>query len=187
MPNEEAAALMRQWTGIEPGMPNVVVVRCEFISKRQENDRWGPPTFSHQEVPACYFTRNFDTVKSYLGNGQWRPESQAPGPPWGRAVPPRKAMALFNAEGQGVAVFSPVGTEKWNFGPHRTGASDDPAAGPCMHVAPIARVQLGSKSTYRFRYWLVVGNAQQIAARLDALWSKYSAEQVELINPDRSQ
>ena len=31
MPNEEAAALMRQWTGFEPEMPNVVVVRCELI------------------------------------------------------------------------------------------------------------------------------------------------------------
>jgi len=183
MPSEEAAALMRQWTAFEPEMPNVIVVRCELICRRPDNDRWGPAAPRSQEIPACYFTRNFDTVKSYLGNGQWRGESQPPGPPWGKAPPPRKTMALFNADGQGVAVFSPVATQNWNFGPHGRGASDDPAAGPCMHVAPIDRVNLGPKSTFRYRYWLVVGNETQLAARLDALWKKYSDEHAELTNP----
>ncbi len=32
-----------------------------------------------------------------------------------------------------------------------------PAAGPCVHIAPIDRVSLGPKSTYRYRYWLAVG------------------------------
>ena len=40
----------------------------------------------HQEIPACYFTRNFSVVKSYLGEGQWRVETQPPGPPWGQAA-----------------------------------------------------------------------------------------------------
>lgn len=182
MPSEEAAALMRQWTSFEPEMPNVVVVRCELIAQRQENDRWGPARLSPQEIPACYFTRNFETVKSYLGNGQWRTESQPAGPPWGRTLPPRKAMALFNAQGLGVAVFSPAATQTWNFGPHGSGTSDNPAAGPCMHVAPIDRVNLGPKSTYRYRYWLMVGNEQQLVARLDILWNKYSTERSELIN-----
>lgn len=71
MANEEAQAVMRQWTGFEPGCSNVVVVRCEFVSERNENDRWGPAVPRHQEIPACYFTRNFGLVKSYLGNGNW--------------------------------------------------------------------------------------------------------------------
>ncbi len=180
MPNEEAAALMRQWTGFEPALPQVVVVRCELISKRQEDDRWGPARLSPQETPACYFTRNFSVVKSYLGDGKWRLESQPPGPPWGQAQPPRKAMALFAPNGQGVAVFSPAATQPWNFGPHGGGASEDPAAGPCMHMAPIDRVNLGPKSTYRYRYWLVVGAEEQIASGLDALWKKYSGERALL-------
>jgi len=180
MPSEEAAALMRQWTGIEPGMPNVVVVRCEFMAQRKENDRWGAATLSSQEIPACYFTRNFDAVRSYLGNGEWRAELQPPGPPWGQALPPRKAMALCNADGQGVAVFSPAATQSWNFGPHGGGSSDDPAAGPCMHVAPIDRVHLGPRSQYRYRYWLVVGDEIQLAARLDELWTRYSQDRAEL-------
>jgi hypothetical protein len=180
MPNEEAAALMRQWTGFEPGMPNVVVVSCGLVVKRDKNDRWGPARPAHQEVPACYFTRNFERVKIYLGNGQWREESQPPGPPWGRLEPPRKAVALFNANGQGIAVFSPAATEKWNFGPHAGGLSDDPAAGPCMHVAPIAMVSLGPQSNYHYRYWLMVGTDKELAASLDALWKKYSNERAKL-------
>jgi len=183
MPDEEAAALMRQWTGFEPGLPDVVVVRCEFIAQRAEFDRWGPAKLSPQEIPACYFTRNFSTVKSYLGDGQWRPETQPPGPPWGRTRPPRNAMALFAPGGQGVALFSPTATQIWNFGPHGGGASDDPAAGPCMHVAPIDRVLLGPKSTYRYRYWIVVGTEAHLAARLEELLKKYSTERAELTNP----
>ena len=183
MPDEEAAALMRQWTGFEPMMPNAIVVRCEFVCKRDENDRWGPAWLTPQEIPACYFTRNFEKVKSYLGDGKWREESQPPGPPWGKVEPPRKALAMFNAQGQGVAVFSPVASGKWNFGPVGKTANDDPLGGPCMHVAPIDRVKLGPKSTYRFRYWLVVGTERELAARLDSLWVKYSKEQAELLNP----
>jgi hypothetical protein len=52
-----------------------------------------------------------------------------------------------------------------------------------MHVAPIDQVPLGPTSTYRYRYWLVVGTRSDIAARLDALWTRYSAERAELTNP----
>jgi hypothetical protein len=183
MPDEEAAAIMRQWTGFEPGMPDVVVVRCEVICQRAPDDRWGPARLSPQEIPACYFTRNFSAIRSYLGKGQWRTETQPPGPPWGKAEPPLKAMACFTADGQGVAIFSPAATGHWNFGPHGNGLSDDPAAGPCIHVAPLDRVNLGPKSTYRYRYWLAVGTEAQIVARLDSLLEKYSSERAELTNP----
>jgi len=183
MPDEEAAALMRQWTAFEPAMPGVVVVRCEFVARREPDDRWGPAKLSPQEVPACYFTRNFSTIKSYLGDGQWRPETQPPGPPWGKARPPLNAMACFAPGGQGVAIFSPAATQPWNFGPHAGGASAEPTAGPCVHLAPIDRVNLGPRSTYRFRYWLVVGTEAQLATQLDALRQKYSAERAELTNP----
>lgn len=181
MPDEEAAALMRQWTSFEPGMSDVVTVRCEFISLRKEGDRWGAAKLNSQEIPACYFTRNFSTVKSYLGNGKWREETQPPGPPWGRALPPRNVMAMFTTDGYGVALFSPCATQAWNFGPHANGATDDPQAGPCMHMAAIDRVKLGPKSTYRYRYWLIIGTEAKIVARIDALYAKYSTERPELI------
>lgn len=180
MPNEEAAAIMRQWTGFEPSMPNVLVVRCEFVSQREKEDRWGNTVPLHQEIPACYFTRNFAEAKSYEGEGRWRPESQPPGPPWGRASPPQQAMGFFCKDGQGIAVFSPSATRPWNFGPHGHGLSDDPKAGPCMHVAPLDQVSLGAKSTYRYRYWIVVGTAESISPRLDELWTKYSKDKAEL-------
>lgn len=183
MADEDAEAVMRQWTRFEPGMPNVVRVRCEIQIDRSEGDQWGDARNSPQEVPACYFTRNFETVKSYLGDGQWRTEHQDPGPPWGKASPPRNAMAMFESSGQGVAVFSPTSGEHWNFGPHCTGLSGDPEAGPCMHVAPIDRVLLGRKSTFRYRYWLVLGNETEIATRLDSLWQTYADEQSQLVEP----
>ena len=186
MPNEEAAALMLQWTGFEPAMPDVVAVRCALHSQRSPEDRWGPAVPRPQEIPACYFTRSFKLAKTYLGKGQWHTESQPPGPPWGHATPPRKAMACFNAEGQGVAIFSPASAASWNFGPHGGGASDDSAAGPCMHVAPLDRVSLGPQSEYRFRYWLVVGDEAQIANRLDALWAKYAGERARLSDGSRT-
>jgi len=185
MPDEEAAAIMRQWTGFEPGRPNVVVVRCELVCQRDPQDRWGGAVPRAQEIPACYFTRNFSIAKSYLGDGRWRIESQPPGPPWGRANPPRKAMAFFNPEGQGIAVFSPASTLQWNFGPHAGGHTDDPQAGPCMHVAPLDQVALGSGSEYRYRYWLAVGTGDQLAAQLEALWETYAGERAELNSPVR--
>lgn len=184
MPDEEAAAVMRQWTGFEADMPNVVVVRCEFVSRRQPNDRWGPARFSPQEIPACYFTRAFGRLRSYLGDGRWRDESQPPGPPWGKTEPPRKALACFAGGGQGIAVFSPAATQPWNFGPHGGGASDDPGAGPCVHIAPIDRVRMGPQSTYGYRYWLVVGTEAEIRPRLDDLWTRYGTEQARLTDPE---
>lgn len=183
MPDEEATALMQQWTTFEKDMPNVVVVHCRFTSKRADGDRWGPAKPSPQEIPACYFTRNFSVVKTYLGDGQWRHETQPPGPPWGKAQPPRQAMAMFAPNGQGVAVFSPSAGQTWNYGPHGKGLSEDPLAGPCMHVAPIARVNLGPKSTYGYRYWLIVGTEAELAEGLERLWKQYAAEKAEFSNP----
>ncbi|MCA9232295.1 MAG: hypothetical protein KDA57_16730 [Planctomycetales bacterium] len=184
MPDEEASALMRQWTTFEPGSSNTVAVQCEFVSLRHANDPWGETRLSAQEVPACYFTRNFARFQSYLGHGKWRNESQSVGPPWGKTTPPLKAMACFEANGQqGVAVFSPTSAGLWNFGPHGRELSSKSASGPCVHIAPISRVRLASKSTYRYRYWLIVGDATDIATSLDTLWDKYSHERAELSQP----
>ena len=182
MQDEEAEAVMRQWTGFEEAMPNVAVVKCEFVSQRKPNDRWGEARARHQELPACYFTRNFSQFKSYLGDGEWQDESHPPGPPWGRADPPRKTIACFNKEGQGIAVFSPASDHYWNFGPHAEGDNSDPGGGPCVHLAPLAKVKLGPQSTLRYRYWLIVGTEKEIEVRLDMLWGKYSEESIELSN-----
>ena len=176
MPNEEAKALMKQWTRFEPDMPNVLSIQCAIICQREDGDRWGPATERAQELPACYFTRNFSTFKSYLGHGQWRDERQAPGPPWGKADPPRKALACFDATGQGVAVFSPSATHPWNFGPHADGDTNDPKAGPCVHIAPLSHTNLGPKSTYQYRYWLTVGTEESLSQQLEALWRLYATE-----------
>jgi len=182
MPNEEATATMRQWTTFEPGMPNVVVVTCEFESERAPADRWGPALPHSQEIPACYLVRKLSRVMSYLGEGRWRDEVQPPGPPWGRCNPPLKTVALVGEDGYGVALFSPAATQPWNFGPHLTGQTDDPNAAPCMHVAPLDRVALGPRSVYRFRYWLMVGTKDELARTAELLWQKYQTERSQLTN-----
>jgi len=169
MPDEEADAVIRQWTSLHPTLANVVVLRCEIECRRREGDRWGAVVPRHQELPACYFTRSFGGVKTYLGDGRWRDEAIPPGPPWGRVKPPRAAVACFDAAGEGVAVVSPEATEAWNVGPHGGGASDDPAADSCVHVAPIATARLGPRSVFGFRAWLVVGDEREIASAVDEL------------------
>lgn len=169
MPDEEAEAVIRQTTRFEPGFDHVVRLECELECRRQEGDRWGPAVPRHQELPAIYLTRSFSTVRSYLGAGRWRDERIPPGPPWGRVKPPEAAVACFDAAGQGVAVWSPEATEPWNVGPHGDGASAEPAAGSCMHLAPIAMVSLGPRSVFRFRAWLIVGDEPVITRALEAL------------------
>ena len=183
MPDEEAQAIMRQWTGFEKDMPRVVVVRNQLVCTRGLADRWGPPHPSPQELPACYFTRNFDTFKIYQGNKRWKTLSQDPGPPWGRTKPPLKAMACFNEEGQGIAIYSPASGETWNFGPHVNARSTDPKGGPCVHIAPVGHVRLGPRSTYEYSYWLIVGTQAQITADLDRLIQSYSTERGKLTEP----
>jgi hypothetical protein len=184
MKNEDAKAVMRQWTGFEEGLENVVAVRCEFVAKRNPGDRWGPVKPSPQEIPACYFTRKFEVFETYLGDGKWRRESQSPGPPWGNSSDvPGKAMACFTKDGQGVAIYAPS-AKSWNFGPHGGGLSDDPLAGPCCHIAPVDRILLGPRSTLRYRYWLVVGAKKEIVKSLQILSAKYSGEEIKVSNPD---
>lgn len=182
MPNEDAEAIMKQWTAFETDMPETIVVRNQIIVNRKPGDPWGPAANTPQEVPACYFTRNFDTFRVYLGNGKWNTVTQKPGPPWGHAAPPLKIMACFNKEGQGVAIFSPTSGETWNFGPHVAVMTDDPKGSPCVHVAPVSRVNLGPQSTYEYRYWLVVGDQKRISHSLDKLLKLYSEERGTLTN-----
>jgi hypothetical protein len=68
--------------------------------------------------------------------------------------------------------------------PHGTQLTAEPAAGPCMHVAPLDSVRLGPKSEYRYRYWLLTGTEAELAATLEKLWAKYSREQAVLHPPD---
>lgn len=183
MPDEEAAAVMRQRTGFERGLKNAVLVECELESQRDVEDQWGGGRPRHQEIPALYFTRNFSEFRIYRGKGEWDNVPQSPGPPWGRTEVPLNIMACFNERGQGIAVFSPSATEQWNFGPHREGNSDESTAGPCVHLAPLVTVRLEPKSVLQYRYWIVVGAAEEIVPTIEALLELYSGENVVLINP----
>ncbi len=181
MPDEEAAALMAQSTGFEPGVSGVVRVRNRLVSKREPGDRWGGARPRHQELPALYFISAFRHFESYLGDGEWRREKQPPGPPWGRAEPPHNVMGCFNDDGQGIAVFSPAADTHWNFGPHRPYRPDaGPEDGPCVHLAPLATVSLEPEATLGYRYWMVVGTREEVARRIDVLLERYGDERLIL-------
>jgi hypothetical protein len=183
MPNEEAEATMTQKTEFEPGMPNVVRINNRLVCQRTENDKWGPAVRRHQELPALYFTSQFRNIESYLGKGKWQRVEQPPGPPWGKTTPPLKVMACFNDKGQGIAVFSPSADAHWNFGPHSPYTPSAKATdSPCIHLAPIGKVMLGSKSTLEYRYWMITGSKEEITKRADALLAKYSKEALSVTN-----
>lgn len=181
MPDEEAEAVMHQSTEFEPDMPNVVSVHNRLVCNRKEGDRWGEAVPRHQELPACYFTSEFRHIESYLGGDKWRREHQPPGPPWGKVTPPLNVMACFNDRDQGVAILSPVADQHWNFGPHgpyKPNAS--PTDGPCIHLAPIAKVPLSPKSILEYRYWMVVGSKADMTRNINILLSKYQQEKISL-------
>ncbi len=185
MPDEEAEAVMKQSTEFVPDMPNVVEVHNRLICKRKENDRWGEAVPRHQELPACYFTSRFRNVEMYLGDGKWEKVQQPPGPPWGNAHPKLNIMACFADDGQGIAVFSPAGTDHWNFGPHvKYDPNAKPTDSPCMHMAPIGTVKLGPQSTLEYRYWMVMGSKAEIEPRLNVLLEKYKDEKIKLTEPE---
>lgn len=185
MPDEEAEALMQQQVEFVKGAPNVVEVSNRLVCQRKGGDRWGDKALPrHQELPACYFTSAFRHLECYLGEGKWSKVEQPPGPPWGRTTPPLDIMACFNDAEQGVAIFSPAATEHWNFGPHQKYTPNaEPTDGPCVHVAPIALVNLGPRSVLQYRYWLVTGERKAIEARLDVLLKHHADEQLKLTNP----
>jgi hypothetical protein len=181
MPDEEADAVMLQSTEFEPDLLGTVRVWNRLICKRKNGDRWGDPIPRHQELPACYFTSEFRHIESYLGGDKWRREHQPPGPPWGKVTPPLNVMACFNDRDQGVAILSPVADQHWNFGPHgpyKPNAS--PTDGPCIHLAPIAKVPLGPKSILEYRYWMVVGSKAHVTKTINVLLSKYQKEKISL-------
>ena len=180
MADERAAAVMKQWTEFEPALPNVVRVTCEFVCLRENDDRWGAAVPRGQELPACYFTRKFSRVASYLGEGRWRDERYRPGPPWFQVRPPLAAMGCFDQKDRGVAVFSPVATKPWNFGAAGAMGRNRLEDKPCMHLAPIEVLRLGPQSSLRYRYWLVVGTQSDVAASLDTLMGRYRGESLTL-------
>jgi hypothetical protein len=180
MDDEDAQAIMRQWISFEKDIENAVVIKCQLQSLRKDDDLWGSKQERPQEVPACYFVRSFSQIESYAGKGQWKRLRIPPGPPWSKVEPKHNAMAMFNVAGNGVALFSPTATEHWNVGPHANKNEDMPTSKPCVHVAPISRLRLPERSTYEYRYWLIVGTRVSIEASLDKLIRKYSDERAKL-------
>ncbi len=175
MPDETAAAIMEQWTSFEPGSPHVLRVRNKLVCERSADDIWGGATGQHQELPAIYLVRSMRHARVYLGGGEWEdfemPELSPSG--WGRVKPPHRAMAFFDDQGRGLAIYSPRGDQAWNCGVVGSSKTEDPAAADTVHVAPLATVALGPDSVFEFNYWIILGDEETIARSLDELIAKY--------------
>ncbi len=181
MADEEAAAVMYQRCDFENGMPNVVVVRNKFISKREKDDIWGNEAVPrHQELPACYFTRQFDDFQIYEGKGNWKKVTQQAGPPWGKVTPELNAMACFNDKGQGIGIFCPVADQHWNFGPVGNNKKSGPTDPHCVHLAPLATIKLGPETELEYRYWIICGSKEEVAKAFDRLILRYKNEKLTL-------
>ncbi len=181
MADEEAQAVMIQRCMYEKGMPNVVEVRNRLECKREKGDIWGDKALPrHQELPACYFTRQFDDFQIYQGKGKWKKVTQKPGPPWGKVTPELNAMACFNDKGQGIGIYCPVADTHWNFGPVGGNKKAGPTHPHCVHMAPLATVGLGPKTVMDYRYWIICGSKEEVAKRLEQLMVKYKGEKLGL-------
>ena len=176
MSDETASAVMEQWTEFEPDMPDVIRVTARISCQRSSSDPWGKPELRHQELPACYFLRALNAVKIYQGNGSWTtcvyPHLSASG--WGRVDPPRKTMALFLPNGSGIGIYSPRADTPWNVGATGDSRSMDPSSPDTMHVAPLASVALTHSASFTYRCWLILGNEQSIASRVEELTARHS-------------
>ncbi|MDG2125507.1 MAG: hypothetical protein P8J87_17520, partial [Verrucomicrobiales bacterium] len=68
----------------------------------------------------------------------------------------------------------------WNYGPVGKSKPDTPLSPPCIHIAPVTLARIARRSTYTYRYWMAVGTAPQIAARLETLWKNYADDRAQL-------
>ncbi len=174
MPDENAQAIMEQWTSFEPGMPEVVSVRNRVTCTRAADDDWGAAVDRHQELPAIYLVRSMRNAKIYIGDQEWEdyamPHLGSAG--WGRILPPRHAMAFFDDRGRGFAIYSPRADTPWNCGVVGDSSTEDPDASETVHVAPLATLAFGPDAVFDFRYWIILGDQETIARRLDELLAR---------------
>jgi len=169
MNNHEAEAIMEQWTELDG---NVAHVRCKITCNRPDNDIYGGPTPSHQEIPAVYTISSLTNLYSYVGDAPFTGATVSKLDVqylsdgfWGRySKVPEQWMAFVDNNSWGLGVYSPR-AEMFNAGFSDHGAiNDDVHNGTTGHMAPICTMSLDRKSVMEYEYWLILD-------RLDAIRS----------------
>jgi hypothetical protein len=182
MNEEPAQCYFSQRMEFEEGMNNVVCVTSTIECFRDKEDRWGPPTPLHQELPAVYAIRNLSRMVIYDANEPWTHDAltvvqygkedtwiwtrQKPTEPWAACVHPQTHI--------GLGVYSPEGRNStWNMGwTGQEPAGTEYSAAP-MHFAPLAEWTLDWSTRRSWRYWIIIGHLDDIRSRVYQLHERY--------------
>ncbi len=184
--NEELASChFSQSMQFEAGMDNVVCVSNTINCFRDPNDLWGPPAPRSQELPAVYAIRKLSRMVIYDGDRPWTNDTLTPvqyGPEdtwiWTRQKPTEPWAACVDPVTQrGLGVYSPAGTgNTWNMG--WVGPAEGTEYSPAtMHFAPLASWSLAPDSRRIYRYWIILGDLEEIRRRAYQLHTRYPNEQ----------
>lgn len=169
MNNEQAEAIMEQWTTLEG---SAVHVKTKLTCTRTDNT-WGV-AMRLQEMPAVYTIADLNQQYLYLGNEPW---SNGPltymnvynCPPWvtfgHNAVRPGLMegwAASVNSSGWGVGVYL-KNAEMISGGMHGSkGTTGGEFNSATTYLSPNRFYRLEKDSALEYEYWLIVGNLGDI-------------------------
>ena len=182
MTEEIAQCYFHQSMQFEDGMDNVICVTNKIECFRDENDIWGEAASRNQELPAVYLIKNMNRLVIYDGDKPWQNDKLTDvtyGPDdkwiWVRRKPTEPWAACVNpVTNIGLGVYSPEGSgNTWNMGwvGKPTGTEYDAAT---MHFAPINNWSLGRDTVKEFKYWIIIGELDNIRVRVYELHKKYN-------------
>lgn len=154
-------------------------VRAKSTLLNNRSDKTEYPART-QEVPAVYSNGTFWRLFTYTGdepftNGPLRQvtkiwdTSKTPqemeGGPWDSWTTTEQWAALVNDDGFGLGIYSPETTKFIGgfAGPPGKGGPED---APTGYISPLTRVQLKHDTVYSYNYTLIVGQLDEIRAKV---------------------
>jgi hypothetical protein len=82
-------------------------------------------------------------------------------------------IAMGRSMGDGGWGMGDCGFTKFLKGIQGVGQSVEVTDASCIHLAPIASVELGARAKLRYRYWMVVGTEKEIGESIDVFLEKF--------------
>lgn len=119
----------------------------------------------HQELPAVFLDRSFDTLVYYNGSRAWTQDSLSYDKPQGTESPskgrlPEKWVAYLNSQTkQAVGIYSPNSEQ---FTAYRVGPDGSQAKSDCSYVAPVGTYAIVPNQKLEHEVYIVVGDLESI-------------------------
>lgn len=160
-----------------------VKAEAAILNNRSDTTDYGE---RGQEVPAVYTNGTFWRLFTYDGDAPFtnaplrqitkvwdtsKTPQEMEGGPWDHWTSTEQWAALVNDDGFGVGIHSPE-TQKFVGGFAGTPGSGGPKDAPTGYISPIAQVNLRHDTVYRYEYTLIVGQLEEIRAKVYAIMGK---------------